>query len=184
MHGKWKVLLVAIVLSALVLGCTAPAEKTAKAGSLVFVDYTLKDVNGTVIETTNATVARDAGIYNNGTVYEPMSFIVGSGMVIPGFDSAVTGMKANETKNVTLPPEQAYGAYNRSLIITTPLKNLNASNYTEYVGQVISFNGEYAKLVAVDTANNTMTLDYNPRMAGKTLVYEITVRDIKEPGQK
>ncbi|HTY89895.1 MAG TPA: peptidylprolyl isomerase, partial [Methanocella sp.] len=145
---------------------------------LVYVDYTLKDPSGTVIETTNSTVAKEAGIFNVGTQYVPLSFIVGSGMMIPGFDQAVVGMKINDTKNVTLTPAQAYGDYNQSLVVTVPLKKYNASDFTQYVGQMITFNGENAKLIGIDAANNTVTLDYNHPMAGKTLVFDITLRAI------
>jgi len=179
MDGKVKLVFMALILSALVMGCTSP-EKVVKAGDTVFVDYTLKDVNGTVLETTNKTIAQGTpDLYNPGTVYEPISFVAGSGMMIKGFDEAVIGMKVNETKNVTLLPARAYGEYNESLVVTTPpLTNTNVSNFTDYVGKYINFNGMCAKLVAVNETTNTMVLDYNPQMAGKTLVFDITVRSI------
>jgi peptidylprolyl isomerase len=206
MHGKWKVLLIAIILSALVLGCTAPAEKTVKAGDLVYVDYTLKDTNGNVIETTNATVAKTNNMYDPANPYAPFSFVVGSNTTIAGFDEAVRGMKLNETKtNVTLTPEKAYGDYNASRIMTVPLETIkgNNTNFSLFVNQTILYNDEYifvaeagptndtAKIVTLSNIstrglysiipnlqNNTATLDYNPPMAGKTLVFDITVVNI------
>ncbi len=203
MFGKWKVLLIAIILSALVLGCTAPAEKTVKAGDLVYVDYTLKDMSGKIIETNNATVAKASGIYNPANPYEPLSFVVGSNATIAGFDQAVRGMKLNETKtNITLTPEKAYGEYNASAIITVPLETVrgNNTNFSMFANETIMYNGDYmyvasvgpanntAKVVPLsnvstgglytitpDLQNNTATLDYNHPMAGKTLVFDITI---------
>ena len=60
--------------------------------------------NGTIFDTSNATIAQQAGMYEIGKAYTPISFIVGSGATITGFDNAVIGMKINETKNVTLTP--------------------------------------------------------------------------------
>ena len=69
----------------------------ARAGFTVQVDYTLKLADGTVYQTTVGT----------GT---PFSFTLGAGQVIEGFDDAVTGMNVGETKTVTIPAAQAYGA--------------------------------------------------------------------------
>ncbi len=206
MFGKWKVFVVAIVLSALVLGCATPAEKTVKAGDLVYVDYTLKDANGKVIETSNETVARTNDMYDPANPYAPYSFIVGSNTTITGFDEAVRGMKANETKNnVTLPPDKAYGDYNASEVMTVPLETItgNNTNFSLFVNETILYNGDYIYVAGVgatnDTAkvlslsnistrglysiipdlqNNTAKLDYNPPMAGKTLIFDITIKAI------
>jgi FKBP-type peptidyl-prolyl cis-trans isomerase len=69
----------------------------ARSGFTVQVDYTLKLADGTVYETTVGT--------NN-----PFTFTLGTGQVIEGFDNAVTGMNVGETKTVTIPAAQAYGA--------------------------------------------------------------------------
>jgi peptidylprolyl isomerase len=69
----------------------------ARAGFTVQVDYTLKLADGTVYQTTVGTG-------------KPFSFMLGTGQVIEGFDNAVTGMNVGETKTVTIPAAQAYGA--------------------------------------------------------------------------
>lgn len=207
MDGKVKVLFVAIILSALVLGCTAPAENAVKAGDTVSVDYVGRLANGTVFDTSNATIAQESGNYNPARAYAPFSFVAGSNTTIKGFDEAVMGMKVNETKtNVTIPPEKAYGQYNASDIKTVPVETLTANNtnFSLYVGEVISFNNEYVYIAAVGPTNNTSkvlymsriapplpqtitynagndtaTLDYNNPLAGKTLVFDIRVVGIK-----
>jgi len=202
MRGNWKVLLVAVILSALVLGCAAPADKTVKAGDWVSVNYVGRHTDGTVFDTSNATLAEESGIYNPARVYEPLAFQVGQPGIIRGFSDAALGMKVNETKNVTIPPEKAYGEYNASNIKTVPAETLKANdtNFSLYIGEVILFNGEYVYIADVgptnDTAkvlymrnispptpytisynadNDTATIDYNNPMAGKTLVFDITV---------
>jgi peptidylprolyl isomerase len=205
MKSKVLLLLAIIVMSALVLGCTTP-EKTVKAGDTVSVDYVGTYTNGTIFDTSNATIAQASGAYNPARAYTPFSFVAGSNDTIKGFDEAVMGMKLNETKNVTVPPEKAYGEFNASKVITTPLVELkgNNTNFSLYVGEQIRYNDDYIYVVSVgktnDTAliiplsrlsnyapytitpnpeNNTATLDYNNPLAGKVLNFRITVLDIK-----
>ena len=73
-----------------------PKHTTAQSGDTVKVDYTLKLPDGTVYQTTVGST--------------PFEFTLGTNAVIAGFETAVTGMKVGETKTVTIPAAQAYGA--------------------------------------------------------------------------
>jgi len=205
MNGKVKVLFLTIILSALVLGCAGPSEKVVKAGDTVSVNYVGRFSNGTVFDTSNATIAQANGIYNPARSYTPFSFVVGANTTIKGFDQAVIGMKLNETRtNITIAPENAYGVYNASAFRTVPVDTLTANNtnFNLYAGQVISFNDQYVYIAAVGATNNTAkvlylsnftqmpygitfnanndtaTLNYNHPLAGQTLIFDITVTDI------
>lgn len=204
MKGKVRFIIAVMVLSALVLGCAAQ-ENTVKAGDTVSVDYVGRFTNGTVFDTSNATIAMNSGTYSPARPYVPLSFVAGSNAMIKGFDEAVTGMRLNETKtNVTIPPAKAYGEYNASNVLVVPLETLtsNTTNFSLYVGERFWYNEEYiyvasannntAQIVPlsrisnfapytidVNAVNRTATLDYNHPLAGKTLVFDITVVDIK-----
>lgn len=180
------IIAVLLVISiAMVAGCAGTTGKTVKAGDNVSVDYTGWFDNGTVFDTSNATVAQQNGIYEVGKLYAPMSFIVGSGAVITGFDNAVVGMKINESKNVTLTPEQAYGKYNSSLIMPIPLRVLKSYNITPEVNQTLYYNLQPVRVDHIvmnesDVNNSSVYVDFNHPMAGKNLHFMITVRDIQE----
>lgn len=66
-----------------------------KSGDVVEVDYTGRFENGTVFDTSEGR--------------EPLSFMLGAGQLIQGFEDAVMGMEVGQTKTVTIPPEKAYG---------------------------------------------------------------------------
>jgi peptidylprolyl isomerase len=168
----------ALLSIALVAGCAEQAEKTVKAGDNVTVDYTGRLENGTVFDTSDAAIAQQAGIYNPARPYTPLSFVVGSGRLIDGFDQAVLGMKAGETKEFTVAPEQAYGQYNESLMEPVPLSVLERNNITPYVNQTLYFGTMAARVVGF-LDNATVLMDFNHPLAGKTLRFTVTVREIR-----
>jgi peptidylprolyl isomerase len=109
-----KMLIAAILLvSAVVLmaGC-AGQSKTVKAGNNVTVDYTGWFDDGTVFDTSNASVAYQSGIYDPTQTYAPISFIVGQNEVI-GDRRRGRRMKVGESKNITIEAKDAYGNMTR-----------------------------------------------------------------------
>lgn len=175
----WIAAILLVASLALIAGCTGQADTTVDKGDNVSVDYIGWYDNGTIFDTSIASVAQEAGIYNALRTYGPMSFVAGSGQVISGFDNATIGMKVGESKNVTLDPEEAYGAYDTSLILPINMSVLTANNITPYVNQTL-YNA-YGQAVRIDSIpnNTTVMVDYNDPMAGKTLNFKITVRDVK-----
>ena len=97
-----------------------PTPITAKLGDNVSVDYTLIAENGSVYDTTLASVASAAGIYRSSVNYAPTTFIIGSAGMLSGFENAAIGMRVNESKNFSLSPDEAYGEYNQSLLYYLP----------------------------------------------------------------
>ena len=103
----------------------APAE-VAQEGDVVTVDYIGMLENGELFDTSIEAVALNeslpkADIFVPRESYEPITFTLGEGEVITGFEKAVLGMRVNETKTVTLPPDEAYGYANPTLIDVIPL---------------------------------------------------------------
>ena len=57
--------------------------------------------------------AEKAGLFSPARDYKPLQVVIGGHQVIQGFEDALLGMKINETKEVTIPPERAYGTVER-----------------------------------------------------------------------
>jgi FKBP-type peptidyl-prolyl cis-trans isomerase 2 len=149
-----------------------------KAGDTVQVDYTGKLENGTVFDTSKEDVAKQAGIYVNGRTYAPLAFVAGSGKIIKGFDNGVIGMKVGDEKTITIPPEEAYGEYDKSLVQSVPIKVLNLTKPPE-VGQTLY--NQYGNPFKVIAVNDTyVTLDANNELAGKTLIFDIKLISINK----
>jgi peptidylprolyl isomerase len=171
--------IIAICCVLLVLsGCTTQ-QAAVKAGDTIRVHYTVSFPDGTVVQSTM-----------NGT---PLEFTVGNQSVIPGFNDAVIGMSPGQTKTVTIPAENAYGPYRPELVNTLSTsavrsflaelqanKSLAQINFSE-IGPVYIWkkpDGQVGYLRFTNITANTTTVDENHPLAGKDLVFEITLVEI------
>jgi FKBP-type peptidyl-prolyl cis-trans isomerase 2 len=189
MIGKGHIIMaVLLVLSiTLVAGCTGSntntinANTTVKTGDNVTVDYTLYLANGSVYDTSIESVAQQAGLNTSEMELTPLTFVVGDGNYLPGFENGTIGMTAGETTNVTLTPDQAYGEYNQSLVVPVNMSDLTNASIVPYVNETL-YNGISTVRVASIPNNTTVMMDYNPPLAGQTLTFQITLRSINSIG--
>ncbi len=159
------VILIALVASLAFVASGVAAGQEVKNGDNVSVFYTGKFTNGTVFDT------------NVGG--QPLNFTVGANEVIPGFDNAVIGMRVGESKNVTIPPSEAYGEPSANLIVEVPLSSFGNSTVTEGMGVTQTApNGQQFQGIVTSVNSTTATVDFNPPLAGKTLVFDIKVSSI------
>ncbi|MFA6065073.1 MAG: peptidylprolyl isomerase [archaeon] len=133
-----------------------------KNGDQIAVNYTGRLENGSIFDTS---VGKS-----------PLEFTAGAGQMIKGFDSAVIGMKVGETKTVKLSPEEAYGALNPKVIFT-----LNKSAFPDFDKlkegmQMQTSSGACGRITK--KTETEATVDFNHELAGKTLIFEITVVSI------
>lgn len=161
-------------------GCTDNGNGTGRAvksGDTVQVDYVGRLEDGTVFDTSISEVAQEEDTYIEGRNYSPLTFTVGAGQMIKGFDEGVIGMRVGEEKTITLPPEEAYGEYDEAKIEAIPLEELNMSEKPE-VGQ--TYSSIYGSQFRVIDVNEThVTFDSNHELAGKTLVFDVELISIE-----
>lgn len=151
---------------------------TVQKGDMVGVNYVGKLEDGTVFDTSFEQIAKDNALYNPQRPYAPIEFTVGSGQMIAGFDNAVVGMKEGDTKTITLPPAEAYGEVREDLVVAISGAQFTSSGITPEVGQTYQTSqGVTAVVKAV--SGDTIIMDYNSPLAGKTLIFDITLVDIK-----
>ncbi|MDV3293903.1 MAG: FKBP-type peptidyl-prolyl cis-trans isomerase [Nitrososphaerales archaeon] len=82
---------------------------TAQKGDTVSVHYLGKFPGGKVFDTSMKSEALKSGLFSPARDYKPLQVVLGAHQVISGFEEALAGMKVNEAKEITLPPEKAYG---------------------------------------------------------------------------
>lgn len=123
----------------------------------------------------------DGTTFDSSAGRQPLEFEVGSGMVIKGFDEGVTGMAVGDKKTISIPADEAYGPRQEEMVIEFPIKNFPPDITTE-VGMTLQMHGDNGQeLPVVITAINeeSITLDANHPLAGKELVFDLELVDIK-----
>lgn len=127
------------------------------------------------------------GKLNDGTTFdssegrEPLSFEVGSGQVIPGFDEGVTGMEVGEKKTITIPSDQAYGEKKDDLLMEFPLDKFPDEIKPE-AGMALNMSnaeGQQFPVVIAEVKDESVILDANHPLAGKDLTFDLELVEIK-----
>lgn len=113
---------------------------------------------------------------------QPFEFAVGGGMVIPGFEKAVLGREPGETITVAIPADEAYGPYDPDKVFAVARAQVPASIPLE-PGTQVQLSSDKGSLAATITevGPDEVTLDANSPLAGKDLVFEIEILDVKSP---
>lgn len=101
---------------------TGLSELVARNGDTVSVHYVGKFPGGKIFDTSMKSEAINAGLFTPARDYKPLQVVLGAHQVIPGFEEALVGMKINETKEVTIPPEKAYGKAGRHPMVGKTLQ--------------------------------------------------------------
>jgi peptidylprolyl isomerase len=141
----------------------------AKKGDLVAVHYEGSFEDGTVFD---SSISRG----------EPIEFELGAGQMIPGFDAAVLGMNLGEEKTVTIPPAEAYGEVNPDHFIEVDRKELPA-DLNPKLDDYLALNtpdGRQFPVRVAEVSEQSITLDANHELAGKTLIFKIGLVSINE----
>jgi FKBP-type peptidyl-prolyl cis-trans isomerase 2 len=128
-------------------------------------------------------------MFTNGTVFDsnvngtPITFIIGSHQVIPGFENALVGMKAGQTKTVHIPVDQAYGPYKPEYIhVINRTGSLATMELTE--GAMLTYRNPSTNTMSMvkilDFTQDTVTVDGNSPLAGESLTFTVQLVSINK----
>lgn len=118
-------------------------------------------------------------VFDSSEGREPLKFKVGAGQMIPGFDAAVVGMAKDEKKTVTIGPDQAYGQRNEEYLFDFPRANVPEGMEVKEGMQVYlqDSSGNPVPATVVSVGQDTLRMDCNHPLAGKTLEFDIRIAD-------
>lgn len=112
---------------------------------------------------------------------EPIKFIQGIGQIIPGLENALYGLKIGDQKTVVIQPEDGYGEYDPE-----SLQEAKKEEFSEEipldVGTFLDLEDDEGDILSaqiVAAEEDTVTLDFNHPLAGKTLTFKITLTDLR-----
>lgn len=138
-----------------------------EARKVITLDYTLIDQSGEVLDSSN-----DGG---------PLSYLHGFGNIVPGLEAALEGKGRGEKLKVTVPPGDGYGERDEKLIQALPRSRFPKGEIA--VGMRFaaeSTKGARHTLTVVAADPKEVTVDGNHPLAGRTLSFDVTVRDIRD----
>ncbi len=126
------------------------------------------------------------GSFDDGTVFdtssgrEPLEFTIGSGQVIPGFESAVDGMSPGQSETVKIPAEQAYGPHKEEMMLEVDRAQVPAE-LDPKVGERLEIkqqDGQSVPVTVTAVTETLITLDGNHPLAGRALTFEIELVEV------
>ena len=141
----------------------------------VSVDYIWRLEDGTVFDTSIQDIALQSWTYNAQRTYTWLDFVLWAGQMIAGFDAGVMGMYIWETKTIYISAADGYGEYDINNVVYIPRSTVKDAD-SLVVGDVI-YSGSQ-RLVVLEVWIETIKGDANHFLAGKDLVFEVTLLDI------
>ena len=140
---------------------------TIQKNSVVTINYTLKDETGGLIESPEG--------------QEPLTYLHGQGNIIPGLEASLEGKSAGELIKISIPPEDAYGVWEESNIMNIPKEQFSGVDDIKAGMQFSVHSNEGEQIVTVTKVEGeTVTVDANHPLAGKTLNFDVTVLGIRD----
>ncbi len=153
------------------------AKQAAKAKETPMPAASVQD-NVTI--TFEYTLTVDGKVLDSSEGRDPMRYTHGKGQIIPGLERQMTGMHVGDAKEVTVAPEDAYGPINPKALLEVPRKDL-PKDVDPKVGMVLGSadsSGRPFRATISEVTPETIKLDMNHPLAGKTLQFKIKVLSI------
>lgn len=153
-------------------------------GDFILIDYTakVKETNE-VFDTTVEETAKKEHLQKEGEIYGPKLIVVGEGWVLKALDDSLATMELNKPATVEIPPDKAFGARDPEKVKQVHIKKLAEKVSNPAIGMRIEYGGKNAIIRSMGSGR--ALLDFNPPLAGKTLVYEVTAnKKLETPEEK
>ena len=139
------------------------------------------------IEPNKVATVNYTGSYLDGVVFdssegkEPLSFLVGKGQMISGFEQELMGAKIGEKREFTLTPDKAYGESDENAIQKME-KGQFPDDMNLEVGMIVGAQSDQGPIQfsIVDIDGEMVTVDFNHQMAGMTLRFNVEVVNVRD----
>jgi len=137
------------------------------ANKVIAIEYTLNDAESKVQLDTNVGGA-------------PLEFITDMGQIIPGLEKELVNLTNGDKTDVLVQPSEAYGEYNEEAVQVLPKEQFAGIELVEGMSLYgTGENGETVQVAVKSIVGDDVTIDYNHPMAGKTLMFSVTILDAR-----
>lgn len=145
---------------------TLKAGSQIQEGSIVSIEYTLTGDDGKVIDTS---VGK-----------EPLTYIHGAGQIVKGLERELNGLKVGDQKKVSVKPEDGYGMPNEKAV--QEIDRTKVPPEAQKEGATLMMKAPDGRAIPIRVAKVTdksVVIDLNHPLAGKTLHFDVKVKNIK-----
>lgn len=113
---------------------------------------------------------------------DPLVYLHGYEEIVPGLEKALEGKKAGDQVKATVSPEDGYGEYDPDAVEEVPREEFPADLELEAGGIVTATDeeGDEVEFTVKELKEKTVVVDFNHSLAGKTLHFEVTVREVRK----
>lgn len=134
---------------------------------VVSIDYTLTGDNGQVLDSSQGR--------------EPLEYLHGAGNIIPGLESALEGKNEGDQVSIQVPPDQAYGQRDERMVQPVPRTAFQGVADIQPGMQFQAQTNAGPRLITVvGVQGDQVTIDANHPLAGATLNFDVTVRNVRD----
>lgn len=141
---------------------------TAETGKVVSINYTLKDKDGNIVD---SSVGRF-----------PLEFVQGANYLLPKLEAQIAGKNPGDTFSTVIAPADGYGEYDEEKVVQVPKSDFDTDVEIE-VGmqfQAQTEDGGFALVTVKEVGDEFVTIDANHELAGKELHFQIEVLDVRD----
>ncbi|RLF40716.1 MAG: peptidylprolyl isomerase [Thermoplasmata archaeon] len=120
---------------------------------------------------------KDGTIFFQATEEQPLRLVVGEGKLFLALEEQLIGMKPGDSKTIELQPEEGFGSYNEKLILKAPKDSFNPE-FKPVQGAKVSvevYPGKKLVGTITEVDDETVTIDFNHPLAGKKLIFVVTI---------
>ena len=122
----------------------------------------------------------DGEIVDQSEPGDPLVYLHGHNNIIPGLETALEGHEAGDHLTVTVSPEDGYGDRDDENVQVLPRADFDddVEVGASYFAQ--SDDGSVNPFTVVSVSGDDVTVDFNPPLAGQTLNFEVTVKEVRD----
>jgi FKBP-type peptidyl-prolyl cis-trans isomerase SlyD len=135
---------------------------------VVTMDFKVSDTNGQVLDSSEGS--------------EPLVYLHGAQNIIPGLENALEGKQVGDFVKVEVAAADAYGEYHDQMVQQVPMAAFEGVDKVEpgMAFHAESPDGHPIQIIVTGVEGDMVTVDGNHPLAGKDLVFEVTVKDVRE----
>jgi len=148
-----------------------------KKHDFVEIEYTgkLKE-DGAVFDTTRENAAREKGIYDKNADYSPAIICIGENNILKALDEQLVGKETGKEYTLEIDSENAFGRKDAKLIQMIPLSKFRQQRINPVPGLQLNIDGVFGIVKTV--SGGRCLVDFNHPLAGKDLVYDVSINRI------